>query len=428
MERQHVAPQLDDTTSLLCCQQCQKQYKRPEHLLRHLSSHSSERPYQCHICKSATFQRSDVLKRHARTCIGPDVKRPKVAKACDHCMKSKRACDTDQPCANCRRKGVSCTYYAAAGSELSLSAGTRDLSEPNVSLKATADCSYDEWLYFDALDALASNNVDSYLGVDAARTPSWPKVSTEAYGTVSSLKFLESITRNKGLIASFDCGNETQRILARATFASRIELQREATLEAGLQDELSPRSQEIVDLVVEVVKVRPRNSAVTLSWSDELMASCADLFSPDRLRLFLELYWAIWHPNVNMVHRPTFDPTTAKACLIAAMAILGASVSPEDSDREAAQTWYSCIEELVFRDDDFCSEDDLQSFPSRAKIESLQAAYICCLVQNWEGSDVSKRRIRRFRYPNMVSVSSIAGIHFSSSLAAGCQRHWHSTC
>jgi hypothetical protein len=67
---------------------------------------------------------------------------------------------------------------------------------------------------------------------------------------------------------------------------------------------------------------------------------------------------------------------------------------------------------MVFTDDDF-SRDSPSTFDpamfdpatNRRKIQALQAAYMVCLYQNWEGTDASKRRIRRYRYSTVVSVS-----------------------
>jgi hypothetical protein len=66
---------------------------------------------------------------------------------------------------------------------------------------------------------------------------------------------------------------------------------------------------------------------------------------------------------------------------------------------------------MVFTDEDFCSDyrftdDTTPWIPSRnmREIEALQAAYMVCLYQNWEGTDASKRRIRRYRFSTVVSV------------------------
>lgn len=79
------------------------------------------------------------------------------------------------------------------------------------------------------------------------------------------------------------------------------------------------------------------------------------------------------------------------------------------ADNEAARTWFNCVEEIVFIDDDF--NDDLNHLCTsnmavhRRKTQSLQAAFMVCLYQNFEGTDASKSRIRRYRFATLVSVS-----------------------
>jgi hypothetical protein len=90
-------------------------------------------------------------------------------------------------------------------------------------------------------------------------------------------------------------------------------------------------------------------------------------------------------------------------------------VSPDSEDSEDAKMWFNCVEEMVFTDDHLCSDtiiagiDDQPTtcsiLSSRRRLQALQAAYIVCLYQNWEGTDISKRRIRRYRFSTMVSVS-----------------------
>lgn len=86
-------------------------------------------------------------------------------------------------------------------------------------------------------------------------------------------------------------------------------------------------------------------------------------------------------------------------------------MSPDEVDRDNAKTWFNCIEELVFTDghllDDSvftidCGSDIAGS--AKQKVQALQAAYMVCLFQNWEGSDQSKRRIRRHRYSTVIGV------------------------
>jgi hypothetical protein len=89
-------------------------------------------------------------------------------------------------------------------------------------------------------------------------------------------------------------------------------------------------------------------------------------------------------------------------------------------DNEDARTWFNCVEEMVFIDDDFNSDLAYQSSGDmviqRRKIQAVQAAYIVCLYQNWEGTDASKSRIRRYRFATLVSVSVSSSLYLISVL------------
>lgn len=66
---------------------------------------------------------------------------------------------------------------------------------------------------------------------------------------------------------------------------------------------------------------------------------------------------------------------------------------------------------MVFTDDDFTSDDQyvsnvlgLAPAINIQKTQALQAAFIVCQYQSWEGDDASRRRVRRYRYNTVVSV------------------------
>lgn len=172
-----------------------------------------------------------------------------------------------------------------------------------------------------------------------------------------SLPFLDRFTSNTGLVQSFDCGTEEQRrqtwlklqredayepLQAMSSFLQLPELpfdvlaalpieNANSTMGDGLSlswlnDPLSLKTHQILLLIRDIVRVKPRNSAVTLDWSPGLQQSCLQFFAPSNLRKFLGLYWAIWHPNVNFVHRPSFDIESAKPAVLATMAVIGKSL------------------------------------------------------------------------------------------------------
>ncbi|KAJ9486228.1 hypothetical protein VN97_g7115 [Penicillium thymicola] len=171
-----------------------------------------------------------------------------------------------------------------------------------------------------------------------------------------SLHFLDKFTSNTGLVSSFDCGTQEQREQVAARLDEQIlsELQERIMSMPALgmdipsplilennsdtsstsdlpldwfNDPLSLKTHEILLLVEEVVTIKPRNSSVALDWSPALRDACLQFFSPSNIRRFLGFYWAIWHPNVNFVHRPTFDMLAAKPTVLASMALIGEMVS-----------------------------------------------------------------------------------------------------
>ncbi|KAK4949702.1 hypothetical protein LTR10_011543 [Elasticomyces elasticus] len=185
----------------------------------------------------------------------------------------------------------------------------------------------------------------------------------------------------------------------------------QAAIRQWLSDPLSLKSHEIITSIKDVVLQKSKNSCVDLSWSNTAEQCCLQFFSPRNIRRYSYFYWAIWHPNVNIVHKATFNSASSKPELVAAMAVMGACVSPESSDREAAKRWFNCVEEMVFSLDDLCDDSLLSTSNEngemqqwRGKLRALQAAYMVCLYQNWEGTHWSKRRIRRYRYSTMVAA------------------------
>ncbi|KAK4135923.1 hypothetical protein BT67DRAFT_448813 [Trichocladium antarcticum] len=469
-----------DARGLHRCLVCSKTYKRREHLQRHRSSHTSERPHRCVLC-SASFQRSDVLRRHVQTCDGPDNASPSRRRACNRCVHQKKACDSGQPCQNCAKRRVDCQYpnpSALAGTTIAVADADDPLRPPPSSTRPNPD--HDPHLHthadplgptfelapFGNFDALVQQAVslfpilpDDWLGIDfsePAIQDSFESFRNEPGDDAAatrrhpySFSFLYHFTSRTGLASSFDCATlqQRQQIVAAFHQCSPEQLQHGDSLGATpppsvsasfddnpyavpvshglswsswLHNPIVLKLQQMVMLIKNVVTVRPNNSTITLTWTPALEQKCLQFFSPSRFAKFIELYWSVWHPNVNFLHRPTFDPAASKAVLLAAMALIGACVSPDPADNEDARMWFNCVEEMVFADDDFCRDIDpppvndttppFSTLADRPRLQALQAAYVVCLFQNWEGTDASKRRIRRHRFSTVVSAARDLGI------------------
>ena len=431
---------MTDLASLNVCPACSKSYKRPEHLRRHQLSHSTDRPYKCALCRS-TFQRSDVLKRHLQTCDSPaddpvsssepPSKRlalsnsPLPYKPTTRFAKPQE--QTFQPLDSTNQLQDPCETDAPSFDHIAgwLSCG---LSNHDF------DCQSESWQDFLNLNS----------GLQTPRT-----VPEDEDQHAVSLEFLANFTSNTGLVSSFDCGTLEQRQRVAANFSdtpgqhstlapsaatgtseSSVKTVSDGTTSdidheycpqavehQWLSDPLSLKSHEIILAVKDFILHKSRNSCVTLSWSTTLQEACVRFFSPERLRRYLYFYWAIWHSNVNIMHKPSFNPSSSKPELVAAMSLIGACVSPEPSDLGDAKLWFSCVEEMVFSDDDLFEDspapvcrDTGEVLWRRGKLRALQAAYMVCLYQNWEGTNSSKRRIRRYRYSTVVAAARDTGI------------------
>lgn len=335
--------------TLYQCSVCLKSYKRREHLQRHQRSHTADRPHQCPVCAKA-FQRTDVLQRHLRSCcdsVRSNQEPVSRRRACDRCVQQKKACNTSQPCQNCAKRGIRCLYSTQRDTSRAqdmlpfplTTVPTPDISQlvdnrinegpvnieagffncPDLALWQFPDQTWQDLLNFNR------GNGD---------------VSTRIAERPYFFHFLDTFTSKTGFVSSFECGTLSQRQAVldafyhqqqreelghRLTFQSNDQAYTPlyGTLSHWLNDPLAIQTHQILLIIKEVVTIRPRNSCVRILWSSEVEQQCVQFFSPVNLRKYIELYWAIWAPNVNFLHRPSFDAASSKPILLATMAIIG---------------------------------------------------------------------------------------------------------
>lgn len=174
---------------------------------------------------------------------------------------------------------------------------------------------------------------------------------------------------------------------------------------------LATKTAEIVRGIRDVSIGKTAKSIVSTDWSPTLEALCIRFFSPPTLRYLLDTYWKMWYPNWPVIHKPTFDACRAPPTLVAAMALIGACHSSEVNYQRIARLWFNSVEEWVFNDP-YAIEaltglsDRLSSSAAstRLRVQAIQAAYAVCIYQNWDGTNLNKRRIRRYRFTAIVAV------------------------
>jgi hypothetical protein len=140
-------------------------------------------------------------------------------------------------------------------------------------------------------------------------------------------------------------------------------------------------------------------------------ARCLEFFSPSRIRKFLALFWNRWYPHCPIIHKPTFDASLASSTLLTIMILIGAFLSSDREDCIAAAEWLDITEEAIFNDEwlsgawvDECDELG-RSSNMHSQVRALQSAVFLCVLQNWEGGNSAKQKIRRRRFGAVVAVS-----------------------
>jgi uncharacterized Zn finger protein (UPF0148 family) len=96
------------------CSVCSSTFRRPEHLRRHLRSHTDDKPFVCPNCGKG-FARSDTLHRHELSHEanggGPiHQTTDRSFRACFRCATARVRCSGEAVCARCQNRGFDCEY------------------------------------------------------------------------------------------------------------------------------------------------------------------------------------------------------------------------------------------------------------------------------------------------------------------------------
>lgn len=347
-----------------------------------------------------------MLLRHLKTCknvsstsargfLVDALPRGRKRTACDLCVRQKKACNGIQPCLSCLHRKQACVF-----------------SDPLVAERETTSSPYgvEQWLQqaanTDDIDAANETCLPNSAMVsdhhDATKeVPSQDAASLNMDGR--RLAFLSNFTATNGLASSFDCGSIEQR-------AMFVECLGEDRTDFRLGVALGAKTTLIIDAIRDNWDIAYRRRAIRIAWSETLELSCQDFFSNHRMHAHLAAYWALWHPNCPIIHRPTFSIHESLPMLLAVMALLGACLSPVKGDRESAVVWLDPVEEWVFSAPEF-NDDPLQTQVYNEagtflheRLDALRTAYCVILLQTWEGSETAKRRTRRSRYTDIIGV------------------------
>ncbi|KAH7171641.1 hypothetical protein DER46DRAFT_499371 [Fusarium sp. MPI-SDFR-AT-0072] len=377
----------------------------------------------------------DALKRHWGICKvrlenGSEIpllpaRRPRLKKprACNRCVRLKRACDRSVPCSTCSIRNYECSYERAASSKTSVvsedssQAETNGVYQQEISdgvvkaadampavLAEFIDYSL-EWLRCEFLP-FPVLNFDVWNDIRGSNLHLGPCFDQTVPGQKLTLPFLKRFTESSGIADGFDCG----------TLAQRRQLNN--TLNDSSCKALAAKTRQIMGMLKRALTRTRLCSNVGIEWSPVVERACFDFFSPCNLHRFLLLFWSGWYPNSPIIHKPTFNIETEPPGLIASMAVLGACLSPDSNDCVRAMAWLTPVEEVVFADnilydDSIIASSDLVGDEAVVwdKLKALHAAYFICIAQNWEGSKEGRQRVRKDRYSRIVSIARSFGLY-----------------
>jgi hypothetical protein len=390
--------------------------------------------------------------------------------SCDQCAHTKKRCDRKVPCSTCAAKRNTCTYQRQTPSSNSSSirgqGGFPPFFDPD-EYASDVEVNYDfeddlsltgpflvqnltdgDWLdldwnaHFPTLlenspnhDDLQCRNFGQTTTNNQLEASFNPTSTLQVTKFRPSFDFLLNFTRASGLKAGF---NYKRRRSLRITtcHATRepsqdetipqimeTESQRSRPCPAGSSLFLSQYRVSLVGFIeslddplfVQTKAIwnsfrasRIKSSLQSIDYPERGDEFCIQFFCPENLRRFTRLFWDEWYPHCPILHKPTFDVRHAPVILLVPMVIMGACMSPIADEVNLAKNWLEFGEELVFSSALLSAEpverpaSDI-NFPP---IRIIQAAYITCILLNWEGTDTMKRRVRHHHFAAVVSVST----------------------
>ncbi|KAK2616783.1 hypothetical protein QQS21_000160 [Conoideocrella luteorostrata] len=162
--------------------------------------------------------------------------------------------------------------------------------------------------------------------------------------------------------------------------------------------ELKPKIREIGEGLR--ARLSTGTSIETISSSIEL------IFADSNVYQLVTAYFDNWHCHNPMLHRPSFKPSSTFAPLLSAVMLVGAIYSTDEHAR-AARNCFDAAEEYVFTHESF---RELYDPHSGSGVQPLQAAYIICILRQWDSHRGSRRRVRLQLYPSIVSAARSLGL------------------
>jgi hypothetical protein len=174
-----------------------------------------------------------------------------------------------------------------------------------------------------------------------------------------------------------------------------------------LDDPLFARTQELWNLFRPYLSLLVSKSTPLVEGKCEISdGNCLNFLSSPKIKKFVELFFNQWYPYCPILHKLTFNLETVPALLLALVILMGACMSDAEDERIKGRLYAELVEKLVLSHPllspySNCNMvDDLDMSP----VKAMQAAYLMCLWQNWEGDEAAKKWIRQYRFITLMAA------------------------
>ncbi|KAK9380274.1 uncharacterized protein V2V93DRAFT_381205 [Kockiozyma suomiensis] len=183
----------------------------------------------------------------------------------------------------------------------------------------------------------------------------------------------------------------------------RVELMRMNRDTEVNTDRLSELIADLCEVAVNTPKHLTRTPYAVFQTSAHL------LLTAENVKMFAHHFFQFWQPHVCVLHPPTFDINSASLPLLLTVALVGSLYSTSEDHIAAARNLLDGAEEFVFTSDAFLAlagkyGQSEMLVETHEHLEAIQAAYLMCIVQSFNGTIEAQRHVRRQRFGEVVSA------------------------
>lgn len=282
------------------CDDCEKQFVRPEHLYRHRLNHRPKRIYTCSSC-SKTFVRRDLLNRHEkRHEQGMPAHGRRTSSIISSPVDGHGSVEQSPIPPPPPAQRPSSANFGPTSIPQSLPMHT---SHPSETTQLFFDSSTDQQGVREDIEWLFSNgSVVAEQGSEAYHQTPWPPPAPISLSPSSTNSFQSGD-------APIPPPNEWGEVRAHVLSA--------------------------LDLILPAPVLQ------------------SSFFEPESLQSFYNIYFANYNAHFPILHEPTFNPQEAPPLLMVAILTLGATLSPDETHFQTAEKIHDSLRWLIFSSEAF---------------------------------------------------------------------------